>query len=582
MKLNDKQILDFSGGLILDKSDLTMEDNQLKDSLNCDLDEEGRLKRRRGIQQYGDTGSGIFDNSFFFWRQTAGGTPTCFHLVATRAATSNIYRLQGVYNTAAVAVGDAIITVTGVGSFAGAGNININGDIIAYTGTAGVTFTGCTGILRAHPAYSFVTQFTDDGAQAVNGTAGVYFAVLNNLLYIQGRLGGVTYDGAAYTAVADTDEAAGLFATNYRERIYCAGSGAADAVNTRNGSRTRVAYTEAGDATDWGNYLLNFFDVEDDRGDVITSLKELNDTLLIFKESSIFSYDEVQLKQRLWDVGAYNHRVVQKVGELIYTFCPTGVWVTNGFSAQKISDPISKYIEGFQPDFDPTVHRVVINCCAGTFENKYVLYIGDIEEPESKDDIVLVYDTIKGNWTVHDGYKDLAHFASLYGFVDGSVLTSYQKKSLFAGDNDGKYFRLYDNRFFDHGTPRVRRGADIIPDTLAETQLSIQTTGETKFYDMGDEPTQLARVRKIAGLVEKGTFQISYRLDRGTHITDWISLGDFKATITERKLKENLNQGYRIAFKITSNTADVLSVFNGIILKERETLEQTKHGIKQP
>ena len=81
-------------------------------------------------------------------------------------------------------------------------------------------------------------------------------------------------------------------------------------------------------------------------------------------------------------------------------------------------------------------------------------------------------------------------------------------------------------------------------------------------------------------MVEQGTFQIAYRLDRGTHITDWISLGDFKATITECKLKSKFNTGFRIAFKITSNDANVLSILNGIILKERETLEQTKHGIK--
>ena len=58
-KLADKTILDLTGGLILNASDSLMADNQLKDSLNLEFDEQGKLKRRRGIQQFGDTISNI-------------------------------------------------------------------------------------------------------------------------------------------------------------------------------------------------------------------------------------------------------------------------------------------------------------------------------------------------------------------------------------------------------------------------------------------------------------------------------------------------------------------------------------------
>jgi len=206
-----------------------------------------------------------------------------------------------------------------------------------------------------------------------------------------------------------------------------------------------------------------------------------------------------------------------------------------------------------------------------------------LEEPYSRDDIVLVYDTIKGNWTVHNGYTNFRHFASLKGFTQGSATSSLgqQRECLFAGDSSGKYFRLFDNRIYDQAATRILRGGDIIPDTFSTTQLGVQTIAETKFFEMGDSITQEARIRKIGALVEQGTFQIAYRIDRGTHITDWISLGDFKATITERKLKEDLNTGYRIAFKITSNDANVLGILNGIILKERETLDKTKNDIRR-
>jgi len=537
------------------------------------------LKISRGIQQYGDTGSGVFDNSFLFWRDPrTGAAPTAYHLIVTNAATANMYRLVGTHTLVDITTTDVTITVPSSVPFDAAGNININGDIIAYTGEGGASFTGCTGITRTHPAYSFITQLVDEGAETIDSRSGAYFAVLGNELYIQGRFGGVTTtDCSTFTVVGDTDEAHALFATTYRSRIYGAGSGS----DGLNGSPIRISYTEPGNAKDWGDSLVNFFDVEDNRGESITGLRELNDTLLIFKENSIFTYDEIQLKQRLWDVGAYNHRVVQRLGELIYTFSPTGVWVTNGFEAQKISDPIQKYLEGFQPVFENVYGRVVTNCFAGTYQGKYYLYLKDLEEPYSRDDIVLVYDTIKGNWTVHNGYTDFAHFASLKAFCEGGPIVGQQKEALFAGDSAGKYFRLFDNRFSDREATRMLRGGDIIPDTFSTTQLGVQTIAETKFFEMGDSITQEARIRKIGALVEQGTFQIAYRIDRGTHITDWISLGDFKATITERKLKEDLNTGYRIAFKITSNDANVLGILNGIILKERETLDKTKNDIRR-
>ena len=588
-KLKDFIINDLTGGLVLNESDNVMADNQLKDSLNLEFDENGKLKRRRGIVQFGDTKSGIIDESVVFTRQTLGAAPGTQHLIITRAADGALYRVFGNYLSAAINTATVTVPIRNMyADFTGAGNLEINGDIVAYTAQAGATFTGATGIRATHPIYSEVHQILSLGATGVDTRSGAYFSVLNNLLFINGRTNNATYDGTNITTVADTDEPAGIFATNYRNRIYVAGSGATDGAGSRNGSPNRISYCQIGDPTDWGDYTTDFEIVEDDRGESITGLKEMNDVLLIFKMNSIFSYDEIQLKQRLRNVGAYSHKVVQKIGELLYTFCPTGVWVTNGASAQKISDPISKYIENFKPEFETVTGRVITNCFAGQFKSNYYLYLHDSTQPAERSDVVLVYDTIKGTWTVHDTYTNFAHFGSFQTFLTGAPsestaggTTAQHGEGFFAGDTGGKYWRLFENTFLDNEATRVRHGGDIIPNLVSNSAgTAIQTIAETKFYNIGDEPTQLARVRKIAVLVEQGTFQVSYRLDKGTHITDWISLGDFKTTITERKLKEKENIGYRIAFKITSNTADIITIFNAIILKERETIEQTKHGIR--
>lgn len=583
--LKDKIIQDFTGGLVTNRSDQLLQDNELKNSMNLDLDEKGRLKRRRGIQQWGTTQSGIIDDSVFVQINTAGSTPTTFHLMVDRAGTSKIYRIRGSYNSGKIAVGDATIPVISDGIFAASGKVEINGDIIDYSSIAGGALAGVTNIGRAHPAFSSVNQTLDTSAAATPDTrSGVYFSVINNVLYIQGRVGGVTFDGSTYAVTGDADEPDGLFVTNYRDRLYTAGSG----TNGINGSTIRVAFSEAGSATDWGDNTVNFFDVEDDRGESITGLREMNDVLLIFKLNSLFSYDEVQLKQRLWNVGAYNNKVVQRIGEDLFTFCPQGVFVTNGASAQNISEPVKKYLDGFQPSYDSTVGRVVDNCFAGTFDNKYILYLGDIQEPDINTDVVLVYDTINNNWTVHDGYENITHFASLAGFNGGSVQSGagttvgQSKESIFVGDTGGKYFRLYENRFFDNQSTRTQRGGDIFGNMMSDSLGgSVQTVAETKFIPIGDEPTQWATLDRIAVLTERGTFQVSYKLDRGEHggFTDWISLGDFKTSITTRKLKHNMRQGYRIAFKVTTSERDTINIFNGIILKGREIIDKEVYGI---
>ena len=165
-KLEDKIINDLTGGLVLDTSDSLMADNQLKDSLNLDFDEQGKLKRRRGIVQFGDTKSGIIDESIPFTRQTLGAAPTVHHLMISRAANGTLYRVFGNYTTAEITPVTTIIPIGNMyADFAGAGNLEINGDIIAYTGQAGATFTGCTGIRTTHPAFSEVHQILSLGEQ---------------------------------------------------------------------------------------------------------------------------------------------------------------------------------------------------------------------------------------------------------------------------------------------------------------------------------------------------------------------------------------------------------------------------------
>ena len=310
-----------------------MDRNEFVNTLNLDLDEPGKAKRRLGVRQFGTTisgGLGTIAGSFVFTTIAGAGAEPPFkthHIFLERQNTPTLYRISGTYITSLITTATVTIAVGDTSTFAASGTIEIEGDLITYTGVTATSFTGCSGIRVTHLAFGPVHQTASVGATTIDARTGVYFCVLGEKCFLGGE--NLNYfDGSGLTDVSDSDEPTAIFHTVYRSRIYNAGRA----------EPNRIFYSDAGDGTSWTS--TNFFKVEDDTGEFITGLKELNDRLLIFKTNSIFTYDEIQLKQNLVHVGAYNHEVVHKIDDQIYTFCPNGVFITNGYSAVKISDPI--------------------------------------------------------------------------------------------------------------------------------------------------------------------------------------------------------------------------------------------------
>ena len=579
-KLNDFPITEFKG-VVKNKSDLMMEKGEMKQILNMEIGDSGRATRRKGSVQCGQTLAAPIINSFSA-HLLSGNLITNFHLVAEQASSANIYPLRANYLTAAVSVGDTTITMGTTANFdTPTGTVEIEGDTIAYTGTTGTTLTGCTGILKAHAVGTPVRQFSQTGftvSSGVDTRCGCYFFVLGGKVFANGRVGSAYTTGSNWTAVSDADEAGGLFDTVYRNRVYRAGSGASDGSGTRNGSVNRVSYSDAGDGTSWT--LTNYFDVEDDNGEEITGLKVLSDRLLIFKLNSMFGYDEVQLKQKLYGVGAYNHFCTQKIGNLIYTFCPSGVWITNGYSARKISEPIDEYLKYFKPVYD-SLARVITNCFTGTYRNKFYLYLKNLIDPDTnanKADVVLVYDTIDGTWSVEDSYTNFIHFLSCNHYVEANAWSAATSdimqtgEFMFGADSSNKYYKLFEDRFLTNAATRVIVGGDLIPNLISnDSGNAISTVIETPMYYLGS-PEWWKKIEAVRILIESGDFDISYRIDKGDKITDWIPLGNFHNRNKRVSLKDK--EGYGIAFKITGNSKDTLSTFNGIIVESIETLQK--------
>ena len=585
-KLNDFSISDFSGGIVRNKDDKDMERNEMKNTLNLDVDEQGKIKRRRGYQRFATTASNSIFNGIFTQIESLGSAPTRVTIIANNDDPIDAYNLVGDdYLTTALADGATTAVVGSNSGFAASGTIEVGGDLIEYTSlTGGATFNITeTDILSGalYPVGTPVRQWSAARTTNVNGVVGIYFAVLNNIIFVNGRTGSsTTTDGVTYSPITDADEAAGIFATNYRDRIYLAGSGATDGAGTRNGSSDRISFSDAGDSTSWD--INNFFDVEDQRGEPIQALKVSKDKLWIFKTNSTFYYDEVNLKQTLFDIGAYSHRCVQEIDGLLYTFCPSGVFVTNGFEAKRISDPIKEYIKDFRPTITETTRPIVTNTFSGVYDKKYILYIGDILSPSTLNDVVLVYDTIKKNWTVYDSIIDFQCFLNWPTYTSAGRIQ--QKEAFFGGDNAGIFYQLFHNQTIDTAVTPVVTGGDIIANNISNsTGTSLSTITETPFYDLGF-PGWWKKFGYLRAIIEQGEFNIQYRLDKGSYLTDWISLGDYKGTNIRKKISNEGSQiledeGYRIAFRITSNSRSTITILNELIIEDSETLtKQQRHG----
>lgn len=597
--LRDYFVNDFSGGLVLNKSDYQRNKNEFKILENFDIDDRGRLTRRKGFQRFGDDpiGAGNLVAGFTFWKQFNTSLPTQLgaFVIFDNSSNSNAFVLISASLTANVSPGDSSITVTDTTNFAASGTIEINGDLITYTSKTNATTLAVTGstILKEHLTGSGVRQWSGASSSGLDARSGIYNAALidessGGLLNMVGGRGGSasTADGVSFTP--RTTNGANMFHTTYRQRVYAVGDGAASA----NSRAIRVSFSDAGDLTTWD--ADNNFDVNENRGEPITALRALNDNLLIFKLNSTHVYNEDTLKQTSDTVGAFNNQVVQTIDNKAYTFCPTGVYVTTGGAFERISDPIAPIIKQYYPKFETTYGRVIDNCFATVYDKKYILHFSILKFPEAdrqdslltKRNFTLVYDTVRNTWTTYTFKTDSVNepfvafvyspsFPSGGGINGAGTQTAYQvyqpiEASFALGA--GTVFRLFDGRERSYDTGFQIRGGDFVADNISNSAgIAISAFAETGFIDHGN-PSWWKKYGYLRPLVDEGDFDFSYQLDKGVRTTDPISLGNFTPKGFRKRIPRN--EGNRINILINSNTNLNIPKLNGFIIEDSVAIDK--------
>lgn len=564
-ELQDRFIVDFTGGMRDDKSDYRKLSNECVLINNYLIDRQGRLCKRLGSHQLGQTISADdFENMTYFERLTGGAAPVGFLISNTRNSSSTLNNLIGSRNTSALTTSSTTILLDDASDFVNTGDddAEIEGDLFNYTGISTNTLTGVTGLTFAHDANTAVNQWVNLAATTFDGRKGISYAVLNNLLFIQPNDGAAsTWDGSTIAGV--TGEPNARHATTYRQRIY--------AVRFTTVSSARVFFSNAGDPSTWTS--TDFFDVEGERGELVTGFRNYNDELLTFKTNSFFAYNETTLKVRNNIYGAYNNKVHQEINGLIYSFCPEGIFVTNGHTVNKISNPVKDWIKDFRPAKDSLSNTIVENTFSAVFDEKYILFIGDVSTPGTFVATVLVYDTQLKNWSVFTGLTNFQFLGGFNAFKYGGAIQTFA--ALFGGDSAGKAYRFFSKSYVDtDGNNRFVAGGEIFEDLISDTGTAISSEVQTKLYDFGFASIKQAKYIRI--LLEIPGFTASYRIeDENGLLSDWRSLGEVDRRNKRFRLPQK-TKFYRIQLSITHKDRNVAPIWNGFSIEGLELLDDKR------
>lgn len=562
MKIPDKAYMDFSGGINRSRSPYILKDNELQRGRNFDIDEQGRIRKRRGSRRFGQNVSGIIA----FHNDNIG-----FYAADSTASTTVVYRLYSSTATNDISVGDTSIDKPDAG-FTASGIIEVEGDVISYSaGGNGASFTGVTGITSSHIAGSSINQWQSIGTMTGHdSTGGCWFGFLNGLTVIHTTSSSYTadmsvYDGTTITAVSGEPGAA-RFLEIFRDRAFVVGA--------PGGSPNRVYYSNLGDATSWpASVDDNSFDIEDSSGEVISGIKQYRRNLLIFKPSSTYAYSgSLPVRQLSSDYGIFNEKCVQNINGLLYGFGPRGAFATNGVSFVEISQPIKDYLKSITySTISSTVN--VPRVSTAQFEGRLIIYVNTIPEPDTNVSLtqaMLVYDTKRKHWEIWDGITSSTALATVSGFRMGrsSGPTRLQsKEGMFLSDGSTVY-KAFDARFTTGvGGSEAIRGDDLYSDMFSDTGSNIVFETLTKPFDLG-----LPQYKK-----KWGYLKVVSERPNGTNISividdnDPIPLGQLTKRIQRFQFPPNTD-GFRCAILVEESSQVQPLILNGVIFEECATI----------
>jgi len=225
-------------------------------------------------------------------------------------------------------------------------------------------------------------------ATGLSATARYQFATQNDILFIvNGENVNKKWDGTTFADQAGSPPIA-KYIRVHKNRMFLAG-------NPTNPSR--LYFSELGDPENWP--VLYFIDIGKGDGDKITGFGVLLDNLVIFKTNSIWvlqgdSPSNFVLRKVVDGYGSVSQTSITNVKETLTAFTKDGVFFFDGVRSALASEKIEKTIKNLNKSYLSLASAVF-------FDNK--LYIAVPEGDSMKNNLVLVFDTLRTAWTLYRG-----------------------------------------------------------------------------------------------------------------------------------------------------------------------------------
>lgn len=560
MRITDKPYLDFSGGIRRDKSPYLLRDNEIQSGRNFEIDEQGRIKKRRGSYQFGQNIAGLPINIHH--------DPNGMFVSNDAASPAVVYKLASGTLTTALTTGSTSV-VTSTSTFDTSGTVEIEGDLIAYTGESSTTLTGATGINSAHAVGVSINQWQTVGTMSSSDSNdGAWFAYLNGITFFLFNNDSANstnlwqYDGSSATAISGEPGGA-RFLEVFRDRLFTVGNGASGL------PLNRVFFSNLGDGTSWPSTVAdNSFDLEDQTGEPIVNLKQYKQNLVIFKPSSMYLFTgSLPVRQFSNDYGIHNDKCIQEVNGLLYGVGPNGVFVSNGVSVQRIDAPVLEYYQDFKFGRLSSTSAIQ-NLFTGKWENKFIIYIGDTTTVETLSDVMLIYDTVTKKWEVWNGWTSMTMLGHSHRFNTDN--RTQQRKSLFWGAST-KIYRAFEDRHTEIDTGGglgATRGSDIYSDLFSDTGTPVTFNIVTKPYDLG-YPNYRKQLGYLKVFSELPGIHLSYRIDNG----DTKPLGLVDKKIKRFKFPSDA-RGTRCEIILDESSTTQSTIYNGHIFEDCSIIDK--------
>ena len=279
-----------------------------------------------------------------------------------------------------------------------------------------------------------------------------------------------TSDANTFTTVSGAPKAP--YWATFQERVYAAGVSA---------DKDVLHYSSIGDLTDWSSVSPSdsgSINIDKFANGNIQGIRNLNDRIVIYKDTAMKRWDEEYLKSVMTSSGLNAPYSLAEVVGMAFSLDRDAIRLYDGNVPVEISNKIQDLIYGI--DFsDTNTPRI----CGEVFKQKYYLSVGDIidEDDNITSNTWIVYDYNKNAFSLYS-LHDQATTITKLKCSDGIVRLFFgglngETWQMFSGDTDDNNeieARLEGHEFYPEGTEIYIDPQEIIVSAKRGQEMSVK------------------------------------------------------------------------------------------------------------